>query len=307
MKSIKGTSVVCALVLAGAISAAFAASPACARIRVVASITDLGSIASEIGGDQVEVVTIARPTDDVHHVEVLPSYMVRVSRAQLYLKVGLGLDRWADQIIDGSRNDHPAGGGLRREDRSAGEADRKGGRVHGRRSPQWKPALLARSSQRGGRGGRDRAGPGPSRPGPRLRLSGPGRRVLQGGGRGDRAGGASDIDPPGPRPDHLSLFMGLSGSRPRARNRRDGRAGPGIPPTAQHLQDLVQLIKERRIRVFLQEPYFSDDAGRFLAREAGVTVIKASPSCDDVSAGCYLAHFKQLATQIAAVSANSGS
>ena len=30
--------------------------------------------------------------------------MVQVSRAQVYLKVGLGLDQWADQIIDGSRN-----------------------------------------------------------------------------------------------------------------------------------------------------------------------------------------------------------
>ena len=77
---------------------------AAARLRVAASITDLASIANSVGGDQVEVIAIARPGADVHRVEVLPSYMVQVSRADLYLKVGLGLDQWADGIIDGSRN-----------------------------------------------------------------------------------------------------------------------------------------------------------------------------------------------------------
>ena len=77
---------------------------ASAKLRVAASINDLASIASSVGGNQVEVFSIARPKSDVHRVEILPSYMVKVSRAQLYLKVGLGLDQWADGIIDGSRN-----------------------------------------------------------------------------------------------------------------------------------------------------------------------------------------------------------
>ena len=58
----------------------------------------------DVGGDHVEASAVARPNADVHRVEVLPSYMVRVSRADLYLKVGLGLDPWADGIIAGSRN-----------------------------------------------------------------------------------------------------------------------------------------------------------------------------------------------------------
>ncbi len=76
-----------------------------AAIRVAASTNDLASIAASIGGVEVEVFSIARPTSDVHRVEILPSTMVRVSRARLYLKVGLGLDAWADGIIDGSRNE----------------------------------------------------------------------------------------------------------------------------------------------------------------------------------------------------------
>lgn len=75
-----------------------------AKVKVVASTTDLASIAELIGGDQIEVKSIARGTSDPHYVEVLPSYMVRVARAHVYLKVGLDLDRWANEIIDGSRN-----------------------------------------------------------------------------------------------------------------------------------------------------------------------------------------------------------
>ncbi len=61
-------------------------------LSVVASIPDLGSIASAIGADRVEVFSIAKAESNPHTVEVLPSYMVRVSHAAVYLKSGLALD-----------------------------------------------------------------------------------------------------------------------------------------------------------------------------------------------------------------------
>jgi zinc/manganese transport system substrate-binding protein len=69
-----------------------------------ASTTDLASIAASVGGDQVDVFAIAKPSADPHRIEALPSYMVKVSHAKVFLKVGLGLDQWADAIVDGSRN-----------------------------------------------------------------------------------------------------------------------------------------------------------------------------------------------------------
>ena len=44
-----------------------------AKVRVAASINDLASIASSVGGDQVEVFAIARAGSDPHRVEALPS------------------------------------------------------------------------------------------------------------------------------------------------------------------------------------------------------------------------------------------
>ncbi|MEW5795909.1 MAG: metal ABC transporter substrate-binding protein [Candidatus Zixiibacteriota bacterium] len=75
-----------------------------AQMKVVASTSDLAYFARQIGLDLVEVESIASPKTDVHFVEVRPSYMMKVAKADVVLKVGLELDMWMDKIIDGSRN-----------------------------------------------------------------------------------------------------------------------------------------------------------------------------------------------------------
>ena len=83
------------------LTAAAVAAPAAshAKLSVAASTTDLASIAASVGGDQVDVFAIARPNADPHRIEALPSYMVKVSRAKVYLKVGLegiGVDNYEE-------------------------------------------------------------------------------------------------------------------------------------------------------------------------------------------------------------------
>ena len=75
-----------------------------AKVNVVASTTDLADIAKSIGGDLILVTSISKGNQNHHYVEVLPSYMFKVKKADIYLQVGLEMDIWADQIIDGSRN-----------------------------------------------------------------------------------------------------------------------------------------------------------------------------------------------------------
>jgi ABC-type Zn uptake system ZnuABC Zn-binding protein ZnuA len=69
---------------------------------------------------------------------------------------------------------------------------------------------------------------------------------------------------------------------------------PGIPPTARHLADLLQIIRSGHITTVIQEPYFSDDGANYLARETGVKVLKIAPSCSGISASSYLEHFQQI-------------
>jgi len=77
-----------------------------AKVNVVASTSDLAFFARQIGGEYVETSFIGSPTSDIHAVEVRPSYMIKVAKADIVLKVGLTLELWLDPIIDGSRNNH---------------------------------------------------------------------------------------------------------------------------------------------------------------------------------------------------------
>ena len=74
------------------------------KVRIVSSTTDIADIVKIIGGDHVAVTSIARGNQDPHYVEILPSYMLKVRKADIYFMVGMELDLWAQQIIDGSRN-----------------------------------------------------------------------------------------------------------------------------------------------------------------------------------------------------------
>jgi ABC-type Zn uptake system ZnuABC Zn-binding protein ZnuA len=74
------------------------------KIRVVATIPDLKSLAEAVGGDLVEVETLARGTQNAHEVEVRPSLMLKLRRADVLIENGLELDTWADVVIQGANN-----------------------------------------------------------------------------------------------------------------------------------------------------------------------------------------------------------
>lgn len=76
-----------------------------AGIKVVTTTSVIYDLVKEIGKDKVTIDYIARGDQDPHSVEVLPSYMVKLRNADILFKIGMGLEMWADQLVDGSRND----------------------------------------------------------------------------------------------------------------------------------------------------------------------------------------------------------
>ena len=79
--------------------------PAAAALRVVSSIPTLGSLAKEVGGDRVEVESLAKGYQDPHFVEPKPSLMLVLNKADLLLHVGLELEiGWLPPLVLGSRN-----------------------------------------------------------------------------------------------------------------------------------------------------------------------------------------------------------
>jgi zinc/manganese transport system substrate-binding protein len=78
---------------------------AAGKLRVVATLPNLGSIAQEIGGDRVEVTTIATGSQDAHFVDPKPSFIVKLRSADLLLVNGLDLEiGWVPPLTQGARN-----------------------------------------------------------------------------------------------------------------------------------------------------------------------------------------------------------
>ena len=75
-----------------------------AQIKVVTTTTVIYDLVKNIGGEKVEVDYLSRGDQDVHFLEILPSYMLKLRNADIFFQIGLQLEMWAPQIIDGSRN-----------------------------------------------------------------------------------------------------------------------------------------------------------------------------------------------------------
>jgi zinc/manganese transport system substrate-binding protein len=272
-----------------------------AKIRVVASTTDLASIAHMIGGDEVTVVSICQGPADPHYIQILPSYMVAVEQADIYLKVGMDLDYWADRIIDGAQNSRlvvvdcsqnvtPLEVPAVRTD-----ADDDG---HTRGNPHYwldpanglhiaesitealkhvdpaKDSLfetgLEKFTARLGakmREWRETAGP----------LEG--KEIIGYHSTWSYFGRAFGID--------VIAFI-----EPR----------PGIEPTPSHTAQLVTLAKERAIKVIAKEPFYSDRATKSIARELNARVVNLPTSVGSVKeAGDYFALFDTLIARLSGV------
>src|SRR5256714_2693507 len=87
------------------ILAAAATSHAASKLNVVGSTEDLASLAREVGGDHVNVESIARGYQDPHFVEPKPSFLLKLTKADLLIVVGLQLEiGWLPPLITQSRN-----------------------------------------------------------------------------------------------------------------------------------------------------------------------------------------------------------
>jgi len=81
------------------------ASVAHAKLNVVATTSDLGAIAREIGKDKVEVTSLAKPTEDPHFVDAKPSFIVKLNKADMLIDGGLQLEiGWLPNLVVGARN-----------------------------------------------------------------------------------------------------------------------------------------------------------------------------------------------------------
>jgi ABC-type Zn uptake system ZnuABC Zn-binding protein ZnuA len=80
-------------------------------LRVVATTPDVADMARQIGGDRIEVTTIAGGTQDPHKVPVKPSFVTKLNRADALIVQGLGLEHaFLPALLEVARNPHIAPG-----------------------------------------------------------------------------------------------------------------------------------------------------------------------------------------------------
>ena len=123
-----------------------------ARIRIVSTSTDLASIAKEVGGKHVQVQSLAKGKDDIHYLAARPDYALKLNRAQLLLFVGADLEiGWLPLLLNNSRNvDIQSGGrgycdiskGINLLGKKKGEINRQMGDLHPQGNPHYWPDPL---------------------------------------------------------------------------------------------------------------------------------------------------------------------
>jgi len=267
-----------------------AATPALAqgRLNVVTTTEDLASIAREVGGDRIDVESIARGYQDPHFVEAKPSFILRLQRADLLVVVGRDLEiGWLPPLIQQSRNSKiqvGANGYLdaslraRILDIPQGQVTRAMGDVHPLGNPHYwldpengkviARAIFEKLAQ--------------LRPADRALFE---QRLNDFNGRVDAA-----------QKRWLATMAPYKGVKVATYHRSftnfADRFGldvmgyveprPGIPPSPQHTLDLINEMKQQNVKLVLVEPYFDLRTPNSVGRGTGAEVLVMPPSVGGV-------------------------
>jgi ABC-type Zn uptake system ZnuABC Zn-binding protein ZnuA len=70
------------------------------RLSVVATTTQVGSVAREVGGDAIDLTVLLAPGVEAHDFELSPAQGAAIERADLVLLSGAGLEDWLDDAIE---------------------------------------------------------------------------------------------------------------------------------------------------------------------------------------------------------------
>ena len=290
MKTVSGFSrllVILALVLfAGVLFTPTAAEAK--KLNVVTATTDLAALTQEVGGDKVNVESIAKGYQDPHFVEAKPSFLLKLRQADLLIVVGLQLEiGWLPPLITQSGNPRiqVAAAGYLDASQFAeileipqGTVTRAEGDVHPLGNPHY--WLDPDNGRRIARGIANKLADMDTADSAffQQRFQDFEKRLLAAEQKWD-AGmkpyrGRKVVTYHRSLPNfakHFGLDV-IGYVEPR----------PGIPPTPSHTLELIQLMKRENCKIILVEPYFDLKTPQSIARETGAQVVVYLPSVGGV-------------------------
>lgn len=110
----RGLPLVLGLLVAVAGCAGASPQPSGGRLRVVATTTQVGEAAREVGGDEIQLIVLLKPGAEAHEFEITPPVAAAIERSDLILESGAGLETWLEGALA------TIGGQDRLRDMSAG-------------------------------------------------------------------------------------------------------------------------------------------------------------------------------------------
>ena len=246
-------------------------------LNVIASIPDFADIAREIGGAHVTVESIARGVEDPHGVPVRASIAAKLARADALIEMGLGMEHaWLPSLLEASNNPKLRGEG----DIQASEGivpkdvptivNRTEGEQHAEGNPHFNVGPAS------GRVFAKNIAAGFTRLAPKYSadfeanlkkyLEKLDKKEAEWQAAAQKLKGVKFVSY---HPDmvYFAEFMGmeqLGTLEPK----------PGIPPSAAHTADLINVMKSQHAQLILREPQYSDSLPNELAAQTGAKVVK---------------------------------
>lgn len=270
-----------------------------ADLSVVATVPTLASVVKAVGGSKVTVRSLALPTQDPHFVDAKPSLALELSKAELLVVVGLGLESgWLPPLQLGARNANVQTGAKGYLDCSAFvplleapvSVDRSQGDIHPGGNPHY--------------------------------LYDP-RAVLQvAKGVAERMG-ALDPDNAAFYKVRLQRFEeSVRNEAAKLKARLAARAGtpiigyhkswaylaswlgleqvefvepkPGIPPNPSHVAKVLATARSRKVPFIIQESYYPDSTTKLIADKSGAKLVVVPGGVDFAAGESYLDHLDEL-------------
>ncbi len=259
-----------------------------AKVAVVTTTTDLRAITQAVGGDLVDVVSLAAGNQDPHFVDAKPSFLVKLQKADLFVEVGMELEQgWAPNLLVNSRNARIQPGGDGFVDASEGivklqiptAADRTMGDIHPFGNPHYwtdpeNGKVIARNV-----------------------CNGLKRVDAAHAADYDRNLAAFTAKPDAAIKGWMAAAAPLQGMTIVAYHnswpyfeRRFGfkiahfiEPKPGIAPSGKYLAELIDSMKKEGIKVILMSPFYNAKSADMVSGETGARVVTLAPSVDGIA------------------------
>ena len=267
-----------------ALAALLLASQAWAKVKVVSTLQDFASIADSVGGSRVETFALARGYQDPHFVDAKPSFVLKLSNADLLIAAGLELEiGYLPPLIDQSRNGkiHPGSPGYL--DASVGceilqrpttQVTRAMGDVHPYGNPHYwtdpnngriiARAIAAKLTELDPSG---KAEYDKNLAAFEAKLA---HKQKEWDAKMAPYAGTKVVTFHDSWPNFAKHFQLVVAGHVEPK--------PGIPPTPSHTLEIINLIKEQKIPVVIVEPYFDMKTPNAIAAQTGAKVLVFYPS-----------------------------